>query len=82
MLENKKNGNEEVVETETSVGKFSELYQTEEEAAIAAARADAEAELEDEFAADFGFILTDSQEVAISEIKSDMMKPSPMNRLL
>ncbi|MBQ3015786.1 MAG: transcription-repair coupling factor [Clostridia bacterium] len=42
----------------------------------------ADSELEDEFAADFNFIETESQAQAIEEIKADMMKPSPMNRLL
>ncbi len=41
-----------------------------------------DSELEDEFAADFEFAETESQIEAIREIKSDMMKPSPMNRLL
>lgn len=42
----------------------------------------ADSELEEEFAADFEYTETDSQAVAIDEIKSDMMKPTPMNRLL
>ena len=42
----------------------------------------ADSELEDEFAADFDYELTDSQAVAIEEIKADMMRPVPMNRLL
>ena len=39
-------------------------------------------ELEDEFDADFEYEETDSQLVAIKEIKEDMMRPVPMNRLL
>ena len=42
----------------------------------------ADSELEDEFAASFGYEETDSQLVAIEEIKRDMMRPVPMNRLL
>ena len=42
----------------------------------------ADSELEEQFASDFAFAETDSQMQAIDEIKSDMMKPSPMNRLL
>ena len=42
----------------------------------------ADSELEDEFAADFDYEETDSQLAAIAEIKADMMKPVPMNRLL
>ncbi len=38
--------------------------------------------LEESFAADFGFEETDSQLSAIEEIKRDMMRPVPMNRLL
>ena len=41
-----------------------------------------DSELEDEFAADFEFIETEAQAQAIEEIKADMMKPVPMNRLL
>lgn len=39
-------------------------------------------ELEDEFDAEFEYEETDSQLVAINEIKADMMKSVPMNRLL
>ncbi|MBQ8290200.1 MAG: transcription-repair coupling factor [Clostridia bacterium] len=39
-------------------------------------------ELEDEFDAAFEYELTDSQAEAIRDIKRDMMKPTPMNRLL
>ena len=39
-------------------------------------------ELEDEFDADFGYEETESQLVAIKEIKEDMMRSVPMNRLL
>ena len=39
-------------------------------------------ELEDEFDAEFEYEETDSQLVAINEIKADMMKGVPMNRLL
>ncbi len=42
----------------------------------------ADSELEDEFAADFEYEETDSQLIAIEEIKRDMMRPVPMNRLL
>ena len=42
----------------------------------------ADSELEDSFAADFDYEETDSQLLAIKEIKEDMMKPVPMNRLL
>jgi transcription-repair coupling factor (superfamily II helicase) len=42
----------------------------------------ADSELEDSFAADFGFEETDSQLSAIEDIKRDMMRPVPMNRLL
>lgn len=42
----------------------------------------ADSDLEDEFAADFNYEETDSQLAAIAEIKADMMKPVPMNRLL
>ncbi len=41
-----------------------------------------DSELEDEFAASFEYEETESQLVAIDEIKKDMMKPVPMNRLL
>ncbi len=41
-----------------------------------------DSDLEDEFAASFDYEETDSQTVAIAEIKADMMKPVPMNRLL
>ena len=41
-----------------------------------------ECELEDEFDADFEYEETESQLVAIKEIKGDMMRPVPMNRLL
>ena len=39
-------------------------------------------ELEDEFDSEFGYEETESQLVAINEIKADMMRPVPMNRLL
>ena len=42
----------------------------------------ADSDLEDEFAASFNYEETDSQLTAIAEIKADMMKPVPMNRLL
>ena len=42
----------------------------------------ADSEFEDEFAASFEYEETESQLVAIEEIKRDMMKPVPMNRLL
>jgi transcription-repair coupling factor (superfamily II helicase) len=42
----------------------------------------ADSDLEDEFAASFDYEETDSQLTAIAEIKADMMKPVPMNRLL
>ncbi len=42
----------------------------------------ADSELEDEFAASFEYPETDSQLIAIEEIKRDMMRPVPMNRLL
>ena len=42
----------------------------------------ADSDLEDEFAASFDYEETDSQIAAIAEIKADMMKPVPMNRLL
>lgn len=42
----------------------------------------ADSDLEDEFAAGFNYEETDSQLTAIEEIKADMMKPVPMNRLL
>ncbi|MBO5879713.1 MAG: transcription-repair coupling factor, partial [Clostridia bacterium] len=41
-----------------------------------------DSDLEDEFAASFEYVETDSQLVAIEEIKRDMMRPVPMNRLL
>ena len=41
-----------------------------------------DSDLEDEFAASFSYVETESQLVAIEEIKKDMMKPVPMNRLL
>lgn len=41
-----------------------------------------DSDLEDEFAASFGYEETDSQLLAIEEIKRDMMRPVPMNRLL
>ncbi len=41
-----------------------------------------DSDLEDEFAASFEYEETDSQLVAIEEIKRDMIKPIPMNRLL
>ncbi len=41
-----------------------------------------DSELEDEFASDFEYSETESQLLAIEEIKADMMKPRPMNRLL
>ena len=41
-----------------------------------------DSELEDEFAASFEYVETDSQLIAIEEIKRDMMSPVPMNRLL
>ena len=41
-----------------------------------------DSELEDEFAAGFDFIETESQSQAIKEITEDMMSTSPMNRLL
>ena len=41
-----------------------------------------DSEMEDEFASRFEFVETDSQTVAIEEIKRDMMSPRPMNRLL
>ncbi len=41
-----------------------------------------DSDLEDEFAASFEYEETDSQIVAIEEIKRDMMRPIPMNRLL
>ena len=41
-----------------------------------------DSELEDSFAMDFGFEETDSQLSAIEDIKKDMMRPVPMNRLL
>ena len=42
----------------------------------------ADSELEDSFAAEFEYEETESQLIAIEEIKNDMMKPVPMNRLL
>ncbi len=42
----------------------------------------ADSELEAEFSAGFEYEETESQRVAIEEIKRDMMKPVPMNRLL
>ncbi len=42
----------------------------------------ADTDLEDEFAAAFSYEETESQLMAIEEIKADMMKPVPMNRLL
>ncbi len=41
-----------------------------------------DSELEDEFAASFEYEETESQIAAIEEIKADMMRPVPMNRLL
>ncbi len=42
----------------------------------------ADSDLEDEFASAFEYEETESQILAIEEIKADMMKPVPMNRLL
>ncbi len=42
----------------------------------------ADTELDDEFAASFDYELTAAQASAIDEIKADMMRPVPMNRLL
>ena len=42
----------------------------------------ADSDLEDEFAASFNYEETESQTVAIAEIKADMRRPVPMNRLL
>ncbi len=42
----------------------------------------ADSDLEDSFADSFEYELTESQMVAIEEIKRDMMRPVPMNRLL
>lgn len=42
----------------------------------------ADTDLEDEFASSFDYEETESQLAAIAEIKADMMKPVPMNRLL
>ncbi len=42
----------------------------------------ADSEVEDEFDADFSYVETESQLQAIEEIKRDMMRPVPMNRLL
>ncbi len=41
-----------------------------------------DSDLEDEFAASFNYEETESQTAAIAEIKADMMRPVPMNRLL
>ena len=41
-----------------------------------------DSEVEDEFAASFEYEETESQLIAIEEIKKDMMRPVPMNRLL
>lgn len=41
-----------------------------------------DSDMENEFAADFEYEETDSQLAAIEEIKRDMMRPQPMNRLL
>ncbi len=41
-----------------------------------------DSELEAEFDAEFEYEETDSQLIAINEIKADMMRPIPMNRLL
>lgn len=41
-----------------------------------------QSELEDEFESEFGYEETESQLTAIEEIKADMIKPVPMNRLL
>ena len=41
-----------------------------------------DSELEEEFASSFEYEETASQQIAINEIKADMMKPVPMNRLL
>ena len=41
-----------------------------------------DSELEDSFAESFPYELTDSQTNAVREIKEDMMRPVPMNRLL
>ncbi len=42
----------------------------------------ADSDLEDSFADSFEYELTESQMVAVEEIKRDMMRPVPMNRLL
>ena len=42
----------------------------------------ADCDLEDSFADSFEYELTESQMVAVEEIKRDMMRPVPMNRLL
>ena len=42
----------------------------------------ADSDMEDEFASAFNYEETESQLTAIEEIKADMMKPVPMNRLL
>lgn len=41
-----------------------------------------DSDLEYAFADSFGYELTESQEVAVREIKADMIRPVPMNRLL
>ena len=41
-----------------------------------------QSELEDKFEADFEYEPTDSQLAAIAEVKADMIRPVPMNRLL
>ena len=41
-----------------------------------------DSDMEDEFAAEFQYEETESQLIAIEEIKQDMMRPVPMNRLL
>ncbi len=41
-----------------------------------------DSELDDEFAASFDYELTAAQSSAVDEIKADMMRPVPMNRLL
>jgi len=43
---------------------------------------DSDTDMEDEFAASFEYEETESQLQAIAEIKADMMRPVPMNRLL
>ena len=42
----------------------------------------ADCDMDDEFAASFAYEETDAQRQAIEEVKADMMKPVPMNRLL